>query len=173
MLVLAPHVVIPKSVYRDWDRAITRALSGCADANDEADMDLDDSEAEFSDEAAHPARPPSTATGKGKAPARLVTVLELSTEYESDNSDVQVIGTTTATEQSNPARQASLVATTNNEVAPSQSTIPRSILVATPTVLPASESDDDFFFAHLTAHEPVNTGKFTPSESGSRQILNL
>ncbi|KAI9452629.1 hypothetical protein HD554DRAFT_2332114 [Boletus coccyginus] len=139
---------------QDWDHAITRALSGCVDAEDEADMDLDDSDAEFSDEAAHSAWPPSTTTGKGKAPAQLVTVLELSTEYESDNSDVRVIGTTAATEQFNPARQASLVATTSDEVAPSQSTIPRSI--ATSTVPPASESDDDFFFTHLIAREPVN-----------------
>ncbi|KAI9572163.1 hypothetical protein HD554DRAFT_1642935 [Boletus coccyginus] len=64
------------------------------------------------------------------------------------------IGTTAATEQFNPARQASLVATTSDEVAPSQSTIPRSI--ATSTVPPASESDDDFFFTHLIAREPVN-----------------
>ena len=150
--------MIPKSVYSNWDRAITRALSGsaAADTEDEADMDL--SEADFSDKAARPAhRPPSTVTGKGKAPARSVTVLELSTDSESDDSDVRIIGTI-----ANPAPQVSLIATAKDEAAPSQSTIPRAT-VHTPTVLPASESDDDFFFTNLVARESAGTGKFTTS----------
>ncbi|KAF8547299.1 hypothetical protein OG21DRAFT_1490344 [Imleria badia] len=66
-VVVAPRVLVPKSVYRNWDHAIARALTGSADAEDETDIDLD--EADFSDKAAGPARPPRTVTGKGKAPA--------------------------------------------------------------------------------------------------------
>ena len=158
--------MIPKSVYSNWDRAITKALSGstAADTEDEADMDLN--EADFSDKATHPAhRPPSTVTGKGKAPARSVTALELSTDSESDDLDVQIIGTTAVAERrSNPASQASLITTTNDEVAPSQSlvTIPRAT-VHTPNTFPASESDDEFFFTNLIAHELADAGKFTTS----------
>ena len=62
--------MILKSVYSNWDCAITRVLSGsiAADTEDEANMDLN--KADFSDKATHPVhQPPSTVTGKGKAPA--------------------------------------------------------------------------------------------------------
>ena len=155
--------MIPKSIYSNWDRAITRVLSGsaAADTEDEADMYL--SKAEFLNKAAHPAhQPPSIMTGKGKAPAQLVTVLELSTDSESDNSNIWIIGTI-----ANPAPQVSLIATAKDKVTPSQSSIPRSI-VHTPTVLPASESDN-FFFMNLVARELAGTGKFTETTKQARR----
>ncbi|KAG9310191.1 hypothetical protein JVU11DRAFT_9822 [Chiua virens] len=123
-MIIAPHIVIPKHIYSNWDRAVARALSSSADhdavSEDEADIDLN--EADVSSKATHPARPPGNS--------------------ESDESDIQVIETTS------PQAFGVLAGATNNEVAPSQSTkstVPRAT-AHTPVVLPDPGSDDEFFF---------------------------
>ncbi|KAH0836374.1 hypothetical protein J3R83DRAFT_7952 [Lanmaoa asiatica] len=127
-VVVAPCTMIPKSVYSNWDHAISKALHGSADTEDDSEAsDLDPDEDLFDNSPAAHNLNPAHPINKGKAPARSVAVSELSiTDSESglnSDSDVQIIEPATA-EWSNHTPHAFLIATTNDEVAPSQSIIP-------------------------------------------------
>lgn len=179
--LLAPRIIIPRSVYTDWDRAISLALNGTTSDMDSAESD---SIVDFSDTLqvvpTHSGDSDSPAPlGKGKAQAMPQPVLELiSTESESESSSdsdaVEIIESDTVNLNSigtgsGSTTQFSLVASTGHEVAPgSQSNFMpwATAHLFTPTSPGAdSDSDDEFFFTKLIAREAAKAeeleGKFS------------
>ncbi|KAG6380631.1 hypothetical protein JVT61DRAFT_4997 [Boletus reticuloceps] len=153
-VVIAPRINIPRSIYTDWDHAISQALNGSVPMDGASNMDAE-SDSEIADDSDNAlVRPPS----KGKARAHPQSVLELTTDSDgSDSNAVQIIGTQPINyaRSKSTTSQPSVITTTSHEVAPSQSNMPRAMahLFVPSATIPDSESDDDFFFTKLIARE--------------------